>query len=312
MRLVHNKGCLFTWIIIITGAMSLSLEKEPAFASSLEVLKEDLPFEILGWKAEPEDEIFNDKTIFDYINGAGEVYRAYDMRSCLSRRFKKINSPDIILDIFDMGTDENAFGVFTHDRDGEERELGGGALYRYGWLRFWKDRYFISIYPEEEDSSLRSAVLELGKKIASLIKNEGSKPGVLSFLPREGLVPRSIHYFHDPAILNYHYYLADENILFLGHDTQAVLSEYLRGERSATMLVTVYPSREKAIRAHESLLKSYLPEAGSRRIVRLENGMWSGSGLSGRTLIFVLESESLSLAEDLIKDVRDLVRRPGQ
>ena len=88
-----------------------------------------------------------------------------------------------------MGAAEKAFGLFTHDQDGEESNIGQGALYRYGWLRFWKDRYFISIYPEEETKAIKRAVLELGHGIASIIKNEGSKPWILSALPAEGLRP---------------------------------------------------------------------------------------------------------------------------
>ncbi|MBW2064924.1 MAG: hypothetical protein JRJ03_08320 [Deltaproteobacteria bacterium] len=307
----HNRVFSYTWVIIMV-AMSLILGQEPCLAGSLAVLQKGLPHEILGWKAQPKDQIFDSRTIFDYIDGAAEVYRAYDMQYCLSRRYAKTGNPDIIMDIFDMGAPENAFGVFTHDQDGEELEIGQGALYRYGWLRFWKDRYFISIYPEEETSSSKRAVVELGNIVASLIKNEGSKPRILSLLPAKGLRPRSIRYFRDPAILNYHYYLADENILFLGDDTEAVLADYEREGQRSKVLIVLYPTREKALRAHESLLTSYLPEAGPNGIVRVETGMWAGSVSTGRTLIFVLEADSPSLAEYLLNEVGELARGQGQ
>ena len=38
----------------------------------------------------------------------------------MARRFHKDGKPDIVVDAFDMGSSEDAFGVFTHDLDGED------------------------------------------------------------------------------------------------------------------------------------------------------------------------------------------------
>lgn len=302
MKWIRRQKTLYIWVIII-GVISFNVEKGSSLAKQLDLLQKSLPVELLGWKAGPKDLIFDNETIFDYIDGAGEVYRAYNMRYCLSRRFKMINNPDIILDIFDMGTSENAFGVFTHDRDGEEAGIGQGALYRYGWLRFWKDTYFVSIYPEEETKTATRAVMKLGDIVASIIKNEGPKPRILSALPVKGLRPRSIRYLHDPVILNYHYYLSDANILFLGDQTDVVLAEYGRGKESAMLLLAQYPSLDKAVETHANLIRSYMPEADSKGMTRLENGKWSASQLKGRIIVFVLEADSRSFAEDLVRDI---------
>ena len=305
MKWIYQQKGLYVFFIIM-GVMSLNFEKRSSLAKPLDLLQRNLPVELLGWKAESKDLIFNNETIFDYINGAGEVYRAYDMRYCLSRRFKKINNPDIILDIFHMGTSENAFGVFTHDQGGEESDIGQGALHRYGWLRFWKDTYFVSIYSEEETKTTRRAVMELGHNVASVIKNEGSQPSILSALPVEGLRPRSIRYLHDPVILNYHYYLSNENILFLGDETDVALAAYRWGEKSAILLLAIYPSLDKAVEAHTNLLRNYIPDSDSKGIARLENGKWSASKLKNRIIVFVLEADTRSFAESLVKEAMEL------
>ncbi|MBW1998518.1 MAG: hypothetical protein JRJ29_11210 [Deltaproteobacteria bacterium] len=308
MGWIHNRVFSYAWIIMVV-VVSLILGKEPCLAGSLAVLQEGLPREILGWRAKAGDQIFDSRTIFDYIDGAAEVYRAYDMQFCLSRRYTKSGAPDIILDIFDMGAPENAFGVFTHDQDGEELEIGQGALYRYGWLRFWKHRYFISIYPEEETGSSKRAVVDLGNVVTSLIPEKGRKPGILSLLPRKGLIRRSTRYFRDHGILNYHYYLADENILFLGQDTEAVLAHYQRGEQSSKILILRYRTSKKAARAYSNFLENYLPEAGpDGKLVMLENGSWAGATLIARTIILVLDADSPSLAEYLLREVEGLAQ----
>ena len=108
------------------------------------------------------DQIFNEKTIFSYIDGAAEVYKAYNFRQCLSRRYVLSDGPAIILDIFDMGSSEDAYGVFTHDLDGTKVNIGQDGRLRQGWLSFWKDRFFVSIYVEEESPAAEQAVKESG------------------------------------------------------------------------------------------------------------------------------------------------------
>ena len=140
-----TKVLFFFLIALLIGGWAL-LMIQKSYADSLDVLHAALPNQIKGWIAEPEDRFFDDETIFDYIDGAGEVYRAYNMRKCLSRRYTTPKGPPISLDIFEMASSEDAFGVFTHDQDGEALDVGQGALYRSGWLSFWKDRFFVSIY----------------------------------------------------------------------------------------------------------------------------------------------------------------------
>ena len=114
------------------------------------------------WLSEA-DQVFDAETIFDYIDGAGEVYRSYNMKLLVARRFHKDGKPDIVVDAFDMGSSEDAFGVFTHDLDGEDAAVGQGSTYKAGLLSFWKDRYFLSVYAEEETAETKGLVLELGR-----------------------------------------------------------------------------------------------------------------------------------------------------
>lgn len=276
---------------------------QKSHAEQLDVLSATLPSQIGIWTAEPKDRIYDKETIFSYIDGAGEVYRAYNMRSCLSRRYTSPNAPAIVLDIFDMGTSEDAFGVFTHDRDGRAVDVGQGALYRPGWLSFWKGRFFVSIYIEKETEAAKEAIGELSRVVASLIKDQGPKPGILLKLPPEGLQSRSIRYLHHHTLLNYHFYLADENILNLGQHTDAVLAVYQRSGKRAHLLLVFYPNVAKAAEAHKTLLRHYLPEAESTGAVLLEDGKWSATGLKNKFLTVVLEADTRPLAENLLREV---------
>jgi hypothetical protein len=301
---LKKTGPLLLMTVFICG-VSLLMTQE-SYADPLQPLQASLPKQILGWSAEPNDRLFDDETIFDYIDGAGEVYRAYNMRRCLSRRYTTPKGPAIVLDIFDMQSSEDAFGVFTHDLDGEPVDVGQGGLYRAGWLSFWKERFFVSISMEEESAAAESAVRELAEEVASRIPRKGPKPQILLSLPQDGLQPRTIRYLHHHILLNYHFYLADENILNLGPDTKAALAEYKRGKENARSLLVQYSERGKAEKAHERFLKTYLPEASATGPVLLENNKWSAAALRGKLLVIILEADSQELAESLLKEVKSL------
>lgn len=309
MKHKGRKGVSLTKVLflfltaILIGGSPLSMVSK-SYADSIEVLHAALPDQIKDWVAEPEDRFFDAETIFDYIDGAGEVYMAYNMQRCLSRRYNSPNRPSIVLDIFDMGSSKDAFGVFTHDQDGESLDMGQGALYRSGWLSFWKDRFFVSIYMEEETADAEKTVRELGKVVASLITTQGPKPRILSQLPPEGLQPKSVRYLHNHIVLNYHFYLSDENILDLGPHTDAALALYYWRGESARLLLVIYPNAAEAAKAHASFLKHYLPEAESTGLVLLENKKWSAAALKGKRLAVVLDAESRELAKSLLEKVK--------
>ncbi len=287
----------------IVSFLALVMVQE-SYADPIDLLRSTLPKQIREWRAEPDDRLFDPETIFEYINGGGELYRAYNMRRCLSRRYSNPDGPAIVLDIFDMGSSQDAFGVFTHDQEGEALQVGQGGLYRSGWLRFWKGRFFCSIYSEAETPAAEKAVRELARVVALLLRDEGPKPGILSRLPAEGLRPRSIRYLHHQTVLNYHFYLADRNILNLGPRTDAVLATYQRGEEIAHLLLVLYPDAAEAEKAFQGFERNYLPDAGSTGLALLENRKWSGARRDGRLLVIVLDSDSKQLAERLLAGFR--------
>lgn len=299
--LIRESFHSLTYLIIIISSL---LMPQSVHSETLDSLRSGLPKQILGWTVEHEDRLFDEKTIFGYINGGAEVYKAYNMRQCLSRRYTTPNGPAIVLDIFDMGSSEDAFGVFTHDTDGEILDVGQDARFQPGWLSFWKDRFFVSIYMEEETEAAGKTVKVLGRKVTSLITRQGTKPRILSLLPSEGLQSRNIRYLHHPIVLNYHYYLSDENILNISHKTDVVLASYRLDKNEARLLLVVYTDPETARKSMISFYNHYLPDADQYGIALLEDGKWAAVLLKERILAIVLEADSRQLAESLLKSIK--------
>jgi hypothetical protein len=270
-------------------------------ANTLKELSTQLPKQLRDWTAEPKDRLFDEKTIYSYIDGGAELYKAYNMLQCLSRRYTIANGPSIILDIFDMGTSKDAFGVFTHDTDGKVIDIGQDARFRSGWLSFWKYRYFISIYMEEETAAAEKAVKALGREVAAGIAKKGSRPRILQKLPSEGLVSGSIRYLHHPIVLNYHFYISDENILNISDKTDAILANYQAGREAAQLLLISYSNLKMAKKSLANFSTYYLPDADQNGFAEIENGKFAVAFLKDKLLTIILESDSRRLAERLLK-----------
>jgi hypothetical protein len=290
-------------LLLLTLSILTILITLKAMADPFTDLQARLPKKIHNWTADPGDRVFDPTSIFSYINGGAEVYKAYNMRYCLSRRYSTADGPAIVLDIFDMGTSKDAYGVFTHDTDGKVIDAGQDARFRPGWLSFWKHRFFVSIYMEEETPAAEKTVKELGRQVAALIPQKGTRPPLLSKLPQQGLDTANIRYLHHPILLNYHFFVAQENILNISQQTEAVLANYRRGKEKARLLLIEYSGVKIAASSLSNFLKHYLPDADSSGMALLENDKWAAARLHERWLAVILESDSREFAENLLTDV---------
>ncbi len=265
-----------------------------------------LPSELGPWTL-ASDTIYTPENLYDYIDGGAELYLSYGFRKVLSKRYTADNQPDILVDIFDMNSAKDAFGVFMYSAEETSDLVGQGTQSNKGSMLFWMDRYFVSIlaYPETPES--KEVVMQIARTIEKKIGRQGELPGVLNYLPAGGLDRESIRYFHHYAWLNSLYYIATENILLIGDDTEAVLARYPREEDNPVLLVVEYPSGEKAAEAYESFRENYLPELEGKRCVKMEDGTYTGMERMGRVLVIVFNAASGEGAGRLIDGVQKIV-----
>jgi len=255
------------WIVILlvavaaVGGVAAWILSRPA-TDSLRELQSRLPDQALGWRAEGAADRYDAETIYSYINGHAEVYLAYGMSGSLARRYKGPgNEPDLVLDLFELASPADAYGVFTHDLEGEPAGVGNDSLLRYGWLSFWQDRYFVSIVAEEETEQALQAVVELAQRVADRLPPGGEAPAIVSLLPAQGRLPRSVRFLRHHQILNTHRFVGTENLLLLDAEVEAALAGYRRGEEKAHLLLVDYPEPGRAEAAAEAFSDTYIPQA---------------------------------------------------
>jgi hypothetical protein len=286
-------------ILCVITIVSCSTDGDKEKVSSMQQF---LPEQVLGWKAQPETETYDRESIFQYIDGAGEVYLSYGFKKVAVTWYDKPEAPEISAEIFDMGKAEDAYGVFSHSRDNEESGIGQGYEYRGSLLCFWKGPYFVCVRAEKDTPDSKEAVFALAREIDSSISETGQKPPIVDLLPTPNLSRGSVRFFHGHPSLNYHYFLAEENLLQLGDETDAVLGKYNPG--GVTLLCIHYPSADLASQAYNSFAEGYLPEGAETGAGKVENGKWVVAEVIEDYVIIVFDVKHEMAGRTLLKACR--------
>jgi len=154
----------------------------------------DFP-EIKGWKPISEMMTFNPENLYEYINGAADQFLDYGFHVLKSRDFVK-DDLTVTIDIYDMGSQINAYGMYKIERPGDNEGLkfGTEAIVSppYQCL-ILKGSYYVKINAYEGEIN-ESNGKELLKSIANAIKGEIEFPDALKWLPSQNKISGSEGY----------------------------------------------------------------------------------------------------------------------
>ncbi len=264
-----------------------------------------LPEAVEGWQISRDDQVFNRENLYSYINGGAELYRSYGFQEMINRTYTRSGQPDIIVDIFDMGESRNAYGVFSHSRESIEADFGQGSEYYAGFLHFWRDRYLVSILASPETVESKPAFEQLARGIETAIGGDGPLPEILKILPEEDLVAESVRYFRHHVWMNSYYFIAEENILNINDQTDALLARYGGPEQRYILLLIKYQNEEEAGAAYSSFATVYLPELAREPTAQVEDGTWTAGQVSGELVTVVFNAPSQETALNLIGVVQE-------
>jgi hypothetical protein len=258
-----------------------------------------LPVQVGEWKKPAQPMRYDGKSLYDYIDGGAELYRAFGFVTALAFEYEADGDDVIKVDIFDMGSARGAFGVFAHGRETVAAEIGQGSEYAAGLLTLWKGRWFVSVLGYPETPAKRAAVYELGRAVAALVSETGRPPPIVEALPKPGLIEASVRTFHHPLLQNDYLTISYDNPLRIGPDTDAVLARYARqGERHLLLLVE-YPSVAEAAKARRSFITLVLHGTTPAK----HGPRWAGVKRSGRRLAIVLDVPARQTVHRLLSEV---------
>ncbi|MGC8660017.1 MAG: DUF6599 family protein [Desulfomonilaceae bacterium] len=198
-RLVIRYECLLVLsFAIVSGASSIVLSGETSIESLIPKAAPD------GWTLSVAPETFTRETLFEHIDGQADLFIQYGFKKSASGVYKRSNSSDdrIDLDIYDMGSPLNTFGIFSRFRHGgSPAGIGWDSSLTDQYAIFYKGDYFVVMQATEVNAPTLES---LSKDIESRIADGPAPPKEIGYFPRNGLEPGSIEYFPD-GLLGYQF-----------------------------------------------------------------------------------------------------------
>jgi hypothetical protein len=288
-------------------ALSLLLVWAAAAAAAVDVVGALPPSgAVTGWQAEGKPETYTRDNLWDFIDGGAEYYLAYDFRKVVAQRYTR-GGEAITLELYDMGSAPEAFGVWASDPPPEQPAVGQQSAYAQGLLQFWKGPVYGRVFAERETPDLKRAVIALGKAASTRIAEVGRLPDLLQALPAKGRVWRSERYLHQESSLNNVLYLGGGNPLGLGAKTEAAFARY--GAKGNTRLLIV---RYPAPAAAETAANRLATEAGPKQILAKRRPAMTATTKDGKGrgyLLLVTDAGAAGEAGRLAREAEARVKR---
>ncbi len=218
-----------------------------------------LPIEASGWAAAGDEEVFDTESIFAYIDGHAEVYLAYGMKRCVSRRYAaataRTRSSSISSRWRRRPTPSASSATIARVRTWR---WGRGASSATVGSRSGRARGTGRSTRPSGDEGARQAVLDVGRAVAGALESGGEVPALVTRMPASGLDPASVCYLRSPQILNAHVFVGGDDLFGLGPGGRGGGRESTISVRPPVHLVLVrYPDEataetvERRVRAEE-------------------------------------------------------------
>jgi hypothetical protein len=292
----------------------------------------NLPKTVDTWTRPDSPQRITSQNIFDYMNGAGELYLGYRFDYLEVYEYTSSQEDDILVELYFMATSDDAFGLLSLDWGGESESLSDSAqdvkrnaqsqwiraLYGEGLLRIWADKLYARVMAYHETPASKKAVLSLGKAIAADQKNP-PEPDLLKALSPQlssdwKLRKDRMSYFRSYLVLNSIYYLSPQNILQLDHSTEAVTAPYEKASETGKddrvqFLLLKYKNPDRARNALDHFHDAFLPEqekdikpdstVENPNVFEVEEG-WLGYQLKGKYIAIVFDCPDQESAHYII------------
>ena len=296
-----------------------------------------LPKTIGLWTRPDSPKVVTSTNIFDYMNGAGELYLGYRFDHLDVYEYKAQSQKEILVELYFMKSSDDAFGLLSLDWGGEsvdlippsrhtDRDPGVNgwprALYGQGLLRIWSADIYARVMATQETPESREAVLSIGKAIAENRKNLPG-PKIIQELQNPILMNWGLRwdrtsFFRTHLVLNSLFYLSHQNILDLDLACEAVAALYEKedspGDRvRIQFLIVKYPSAYRAREALNHFHAAYLPEhalskesSSGKKIQNayaVEDG-WMAYTYAEKAIAFVFECPDLQTARAIMDQIK--------
>ena len=259
-------GVITVWLLIqqasfnpavMVASRSLQLQSRPPAISgeALTALAAFFP-EVPGFTPLTPIQSYGPENLSDKINGRAELYLSAGFKEMSCRSFNLSDSGKAHVEVFlyDMGSPQNAYAVFSSQRrpDSPKLSLTANAYTTGNALFFTQGRFYVEIVGDRASETLQRALETYAAALLAKIPSEGETTAKDRRFPQEGLVLDSVRLSATDT-----FGLANFNTVFTG--------EYTLKDGSATAFLAERRTPEQA-KAEAKRYRDFLAANGYQKI----------------------------------------------
>jgi hypothetical protein len=144
--------------------------------------------EIQGWKQTGEILTFSPRKLYDYIDGAADLYLTYAFQELKVAEYQNEKKASVIVEVYRHQTPTQAFGIYSQERLSTANflDIGAQGLMEKNILIFTQANYYVKINSSDTGAEDEEVLLAFAKKVSENLGKKGSLPAILSSFPEEG------------------------------------------------------------------------------------------------------------------------------
>ena len=232
-----------------------------------------LPPERGGWRREGDVTRYTADNLYDYIDGSAPFVISFGFRSLATADYRRADEPVTTVDLYDMGSSDDAFALFRNkaNLEAEPVEVGSEGAGSEARIEFWQGPYYVAVSnPSPEESE---HVLALARDVAKSLPATEAWPAYLDLLPTDGRVPRSEKYLPDS---------------FLGYEALqcTVSARHKVGDAEVTLFACRYDTPQAAAQALDAFKAQLEKKNPTKPLGRGDGGFVADTFILGPLALF--------------------------
>ncbi|MDZ7370271.1 MAG: hypothetical protein ONB12_03770 [candidate division KSB1 bacterium] len=142
-------------------------------------------------------ETYSAENLHEYINGAADLFRAYDVVEAVTATFflPPDSSHCFTVDLYRFAEPLDAFGLYARQAaSGTRLLLGNEAAVSSMSIKLWQNEYYVLLTACSADSAVQQALLQAAETISAALPPP-IEPLEFSLLPEKDRIPHSLAYY---------------------------------------------------------------------------------------------------------------------
>ncbi|MCP5107383.1 MAG: hypothetical protein GY950_28610 [bacterium] len=149
-----------------------------------------------GWEKKEPPAIYTPDNLYEYINGAADVFLSYDFQKLAAVSFENKDKASFTMDIYLHNNTKNGFGIYSQEKPqkGPFIPIGTQGYYEKGVLNFLKGSYYVKISGYDLGDNDEAVLTEAAKQTAQKLDGQNHFPKAVQSFPEEGKIQNSERY----------------------------------------------------------------------------------------------------------------------